>query len=172
MVGAGRTQLLRLRNIRPPDEETDSLTPSQVRAMADGSGTLEDYFVAMRSQIRIAQGSQAWTEASPAIPAPIDPTTGEPLAPTGLALTGAGRIVTQEALDGVRDGVNGIFATAHPFFLGGLVVFLNGLPQVYGDEVMAYESQGVGTGYDGIQVTGGLLPREGDSLRATYTRAG
>ena len=67
MAGAGRTQLLRLRNIRPPDEATDSLTPSQVRAMADGSATLEDYFVAVRSQLRIAQGSQAWTEAAPPV---------------------------------------------------------------------------------------------------------
>ena len=151
-----RRQTIPVDEVRAPPVVDDQMTPGEVRQAAGNLGNLQDLLDVVASQLRIVAGAQAWLEAPP--PGATSPFTGE--------------LISGERLNGPYDGVAAIYRTAKPYVPGTLTLTYNGQALTWGQtaDYITLESNGVGTGFDAIMLTGMGPPMARDTLSATYVR--
>ncbi len=159
-------QLTRLRDVRAPDNRNaDTLSQAQVRWMADNAEDMEGYNSAVISQIRLAQGSQGWTQ--PPAPAPSGAPTNANGYPSASGRQILGEVLSARPLDG-----DWILDLSHYAVPQTVQLYYNSMRLGVGEDLdYVVEESVTGAGYDRVRLTGALPPGVRDRIQVDYTQA-
>lgn len=156
----------RLRDIRAPtNPNADTLSQAQVRQMASSAEDMESYNSAIISQIRLAQGSQGWTQ--PPFPSP----GGGPTNANGYP-SASGREILGEVLVARPLGGDWVLDLSYYAVPQTVKLFYNSMRLGVGDgQDYVVEESVPGQGYDRVRLTGALPPLLRDRITVDYVEA-